>query len=70
MVQIEVSGPSGAKKGYVMVAIARALRELGAEVQVLGETTHLVEKSNKDQQELAMALRGQEVRLTELQTGR
>jgi hypothetical protein len=69
MVQIEVSGPTHAKKGYVMVAIARALRELGAEVQVLGETTHLAEKSTKDSHELALNLRGQEVRLTELQTG-
>ena len=44
MVQIEVSGPDRSRKGYILIAVARALRELGATVNVVGEETHLVDK--------------------------
>ena len=34
MLQIQITGPSHAKKGYAMVAIAKALRELGMQVEL------------------------------------
>lgn len=69
MVQIEVSGPEHSKKGYIMVAIAKVLRDLGAEVAVLGEDTHLASKVSLTEDAVAEKLTGLQVRLTELQTG-
>ena len=69
MVQIEVTGPEHSKKGHIMVAIAKALRDLGADVQVLGETTHLASKVDLPEEVVSEKLTGVKVRLTELQTG-
>jgi hypothetical protein len=68
MVNIEITGPLHSKKGYIMVAIAQALRDLGATVVLQGEDTHLADKRNADGSVIAEKLTGQEVRITELQT--
>lgn len=70
MVQIQVTGPLHSKKGYIMVAITKLLRELGAEVTVMGETTHLAEKVGVDEAILQEKITGQVVQITELQTSR
>jgi hypothetical protein len=69
MVQIQVTGPEHSGKGYIMVAIAHALRQLGAEVQVQGEATHLVNKTVLTDEAIHTRLDGQIIRLTELKTG-
>jgi hypothetical protein len=69
MVQIEVSGPDHSRKGYILIAIARALRELGADVSVLGEGTHLADKVDLDQSVFGEKLAGQTIHITELRTG-
>ena len=43
-VNIQVSAPDKAKKGYLMAIIARTLRQHGVDVLVQGETPHLAEK--------------------------
>lgn len=68
MVQIEVTGPEHSRKGYIMVAIARALRELGATVELQGEETHLATKMAIDEEVIHERLLGQTIRITELQT--
>ena len=70
MVQIEVSGPDHSRKGYILVTIARALRELGANVSVIGEDTHLADKTGLDEGAICEKLQGVDIRLTELRTGR
>jgi hypothetical protein len=69
MVQIQVSGPDHSRKGYILVAIARALRELGADVSVLGEGTHLINKVALDTTVIGEKLTGQQIHITELRTG-
>jgi hypothetical protein len=70
MVQIQVSGPDHSRKGYILIAIARALRELGADVSVIGEGTHLSDKVNLDTITISDKLTGQQIQITELRTGR
>ena len=69
MVQIQVSGPEHSRKGYIIVALARALRELHADVRVLGEGTHLVDKVDLDTTVIGEKLTGQSILITELRTG-
>jgi hypothetical protein len=69
MLQIQVSGPDHSGKGYVMIAIAHALRQLGADVQVQGETTHLAKKAALIDEAIQARLEDQVIRLTELKTG-
>jgi hypothetical protein len=69
MVQIQVSGPDHSRKGYIMVAIARALREYHADVSVIGEATHLMEKADVLDEELEEKLNGVDIHITELRTG-
>jgi molybdopterin-guanine dinucleotide biosynthesis protein len=68
MVQIQVTGPSHSGKGYIMVEIARRLRELGCDVRLQGEETHLAEKVAVSDEVAAAKLTGQQVTITELQT--
>ena len=68
MVQILVTGPTHSGKGYIMVEIARKLRELGCDVQLQGETTHLQEKVSISDEAAAAKLLRQKVIITELQT--
>ena len=69
MVQIQVTGPEHSGKGYIMIAIARALRELEVDVTLQGEQTHLEEKAAFDADVWSNKLRGQKVLVTELKTG-
>lgn len=69
MVHIQVSGPDHSRKGYIMVAVARALRELGADVSMIGEGTHLVDKTDLDTAVIGEKLTGQQIHVTELRTG-
>lgn len=69
MVQIQVSGPTHSKKGYVIAAITAALRELGAEVHVLGEETHLADKMHVSESKLHEKLESVTIHITEMQTG-
>lgn len=68
MVNIQVTGPTGSKKGYIMVAITKALRDLGCDVHLQGEYTHLAEKMVKSEDDMCDNLLAQEVNITELQT--
>lgn len=68
MVQIQISGPAHSKKGYMMVEIARVLRECGCEVTMIGEETHLIEKQNLNHEQVEQNLTGQRVHITELKT--
>jgi hypothetical protein len=68
MVQIEISGPEHSHKGYLMVVIARVLRDLGAEVTVQGEETHLAEKSNAEFDVILDKISGLRIALTEMKT--
>lgn len=70
MVQIQVAGPAHAKKGYIIVEITRLLRELGCEVHLQGEETHLVDKvmDLRSREDIAQLVRGVEVTITELRT--
>ena len=69
MVHIEVSGPTHSKKGYIMAVIAQALREAGAEVRMLGESTHLADKMVASPELVHEKLDHQVVHITEMQTG-
>jgi hypothetical protein len=68
MVQIQVTGPEHSGKGYIMTAITRALRDLGVEVVLQGEETHLEEKAAYNAEVWSAKLRGQTVQITELKT--
>jgi predicted peroxiredoxin len=69
MVNIQVTGPEHSKKGYIMVVIAKALRDAGCDVSVLGEGTHLSDKTGLDETTVAERLTGHRVHITELKTG-
>lgn len=69
MIQIQVSGPAHSKKGYAIVAIVNALRDIGADVHVLGEHTHLADKMESNDKTLSKKLEGQVICVTELRTG-
>lgn len=69
MVQIQVSGPVHSGKGYVIAAITEALRDLGAEVHVLGEETHLVDLMHAPETTLHEALEGVVIHITQMRTG-
>lgn len=68
MVQIQVTGPAHSKKGYIMIEIARKLRELGCDVLLQGESSHLQEKAEISDEDAALKLQGQSVMITELKT--
>lgn len=68
MLNIQVSGPEHSKKGYIMVEIARVLREAGCEVTLQGEETHLVEKAALTDDSIRSKIAGQKVVITEMQT--
>jgi hypothetical protein len=68
MVQIQVTGPEHSGKGYIMIAVARTLRELGVQVVLQGEETHLEEKAAFSADVWSEKLRGQKVLITELKT--
>ncbi len=68
MITITVEGPNKAGKGYVIAAIAKALKEVGCDVSVQGEVTHNAEKLAKTQEEIVARLKDQKVRVMEMQT--
>lgn len=68
MITITVEGPNKAGKGYVIAAIAAALKGFGCQVRVQGETSHNAEKLTKSAEEIEGRLHGTEVRIMEMQT--
>jgi molybdopterin-guanine dinucleotide biosynthesis protein len=68
MIQVQITGPIHSGKGYLMVEIARKLRELGCIVDLQGEETHLVDKTGVSDETAAARLAGQHVVITELTT--
>jgi len=69
MVQIQVSGPIHSKKCYVVAAITEALRDLGAEVHVLGEETRLADKMHSSESLLHEKLENVVIHITDMRTG-
>lgn len=67
MIDIQVTGKAHSKRGYLMVELTRILRELGCEVQLQGETTHLSDKTPLTDEQIKEKLKGMQVRITELQ---
>jgi hypothetical protein len=68
MVQIEISGPEHSHKGYLMVAIAKILRDMGAEVVVQGEETHLAQKTKAEFDSILGKIAGLKIAVTEMKT--
>lgn len=68
MVQIQVMGPSGSRKGYIMVKIAKHLKELGCNVSLQGEETHLAQKLVLEPKAFTERLEGVNVAITEFKT--
>lgn len=68
MVNIQVTGPTHSKKGYIMALVAKTLRDAGCEVHLQGEETHLVEKIKTEDEVIKTKLEGQKIVITELQT--
>ncbi len=68
MITINVEGKTGAGKGYVIAAIAAALKSIGCEISVQGESTHNAGKLSKTNEEIIARLSGEKVRIMEMQT--
>jgi hypothetical protein len=68
MIQITVFGPEHSKKDYIMLTIAKALREAGAEVKVLGENSYFAHKAEMDEETIKSKLEGQSIRISEQRT--
>ena len=70
MIQVLVQGPEHSKKDWVVLTIAKALREMGAQVSVLGEDTYMAHKATANIEEFQSRLTGQDIVVAELRTGK